>query len=98
MFPLRPSTAFTALLDVAEAMLAPEPTDGAPHALPEGWTACAGAHATRPHPHRRPLARRTSRRPGPPAAVQPCLSPVERAAAQAIYTGSTAADLTATGR
>ncbi|HZV73533.1 MAG TPA: hypothetical protein VFF79_07440 [Conexibacter sp.] len=98
MFPFRPSTAVTALLDAAEAMLAPEPTAGAPETLQQGRSGCAGTHANRPHPHRRPLVRNTSRRPGPPAAVQLCLSPVARAGAQPTHAGSTAADVAATGR
>jgi hypothetical protein len=62
MFPPRTQAAFSALLDVADALLAPQPEREAP--------------AVAEHPHRRPLASRAQRRVAPPRPMQPCLSPV----------------------
>jgi hypothetical protein len=104
MFPSRSHRALQALLEVADAMLAPTPSSGAgtvaSRTSAEPVAADAPAErrppaerrtghpaAAHPHPHRRPLHSRRSRRPAPPAARQPCLSPValpgDRAATRA---------------
>lgn len=72
MFPFRPSSAVTALLELADALLAPaDPTTALDDAVMSTPSACGA-----PHPHRRPLARTTRRRPAPLAQPQPCLTPL----------------------
>jgi hypothetical protein len=79
MFPFRPSRAATALLELAEAMLAPEAFD-----QPAGGDAStAHTHSDEGatyHPHRRGAAIERRRRPAPPTPEQSCLAPLTRAA------------------
>lgn len=79
MFPFRTPRALSALLEVADAMLAPaESREGATGDVTRPVPARreSAAHA---HPHRQPLASRRLRRPAPPRPLQPCISPVARA-------------------
>jgi len=68
MFPFRPSRAVAALLEVAEAMLAPEAFDAA-----DGDVSAA------PHPHRNAPTVDRRRRPSPPRPDHGCLTPLTRA-------------------
>ncbi len=84
MFPFRPSRAATALLELAEAMLAPQasadPTEddaSVDHALSVGHDR---AFPLASHPHRRAPAVDRCRRPAPPRPEQTCLTPLTRAA------------------
>jgi hypothetical protein len=79
MFPFRPSRAATALLELAEAVLAP---DAFEHAVDEGVeTVGAADREPRMPPHLRrsvaPADRR--RRPAPPRVEGACLTPLTRA-------------------
>jgi len=76
MFPFRPSRAATALLELAEAMLAP---DAFEHVPEEASQADAQAAAAPRHPHRRTPAIERHRRPAPPKPEQACLTPLTRA-------------------
>lgn len=75
MFPFRPSRAATALLELAEAMLAPDAFESAP--------ADAGAEgepsADQHHPHRRAPELDLRRRPAPRRPEQACVTPLTRA-------------------
>jgi len=79
MFPFRPSRAAQALLELADAMLAPQPADPAVDDV-TGSTCSAPSACAAPHPHRRPVAIDRRRRPGSPSRPQPCLAPLTRAA------------------
>jgi hypothetical protein len=72
MFPFRPSNVAAGLLEIADALLTPM----APSSCADGAGAGAAPSCRPPHPHRRPLARRTRRRPAPLAQPQPCLTPL----------------------
>jgi hypothetical protein len=84
MFPPRPSRVATALLELAEAMLAPEASERpAEDALLAGLDRSGDAgrtSRTHAHPHRRTATVDRSRRPTPPRPEQACLAPVTRAA------------------
>jgi hypothetical protein len=71
MFPFRPSAAATALLELADAVLAPAQQIEA--AVPLASTPCRPAH-----PHQRTVSRRLRRRPASAAPAQPCLTPLAR--------------------
>ncbi|MGN6187326.1 MAG: hypothetical protein ACTHOE_00360 [Conexibacter sp.] len=73
MFPFRPSRAATALLELAEAMLAPDTFE-----RPSDEEASTGEATV--HPHRRAAAVDRRRRPAPPRPDQTCLAPITRAA------------------
>jgi hypothetical protein len=76
MFPFRPSRAATALLELAEAMLAP---DAFEHTPAEASPVEARTSEAQRHPHRRPPAVERRRRPAPPTPEQACLTPLTRA-------------------
>jgi hypothetical protein len=76
MFPFRPSRAAVALLELAEAMLAPDAFER----LPGETVQVDGHEADGPrHPHRRSPAIERHRRPAPPKPDQACLTPLTRA-------------------
>jgi hypothetical protein len=84
MFPLRPSRAAAALLELADALLAPVPATDPPAAPPatlerEPWSP-ASELAAGAHPHRRALTTRRQRRLAPTKQPQPCLTPLTAAA------------------
>lgn len=76
MFPFRPSRAATALLELAEAMLAPEA-----FAQPAGKDAPLAREDTADatHPHRRAATIERRRRLAPPQPQQACVAPLTRA-------------------
>jgi hypothetical protein len=76
MFPFRPSRAAAALLELAEAMLAPDAFEAR-----SGETAESDPREadTSGHPHRRNAAIERRRRPEPPKPQQACLTPLTRA-------------------
>jgi hypothetical protein len=76
MFPFRPSRAAAALLELAEAMLAPEAFERSP----DEAVAADERHAeTARHPHRRTAAIERRRRPAPQQPEQACVAPLTRA-------------------
>ncbi|HEX7290716.1 MAG TPA: hypothetical protein VF250_06250 [Conexibacter sp.] len=77
MFPFRPSRAATALLELAEAMLAPKAFDR-PHDDPSRARERVD-EATPRRPHRRGAAIERRRRPAPPQPEQACVAPLTRA-------------------
>jgi len=92
MFPFRPSRTAAALLELAEAMLAPEAfepvsADELDHAVLRNGEIATGeaaqtAERSRPatrHPHRRAAAIDRRRRPSPQQPELTCLTPVARA-------------------
>jgi hypothetical protein len=81
MFPFRPSRAATALLELAEAMLAPDAFEAASnHGAPADVATTSQPAPDAPHPHRRRPAVDRRRRPAPPKHEQACLTPLTRAA------------------
>jgi hypothetical protein len=80
MFPFRPSRAATALLEVAEAMLAPDAIEPTRDGDPADRAARERDTTPATHPHRRSAAIDRSRRPAPPQPAQRCLTPLTRAA------------------
>ncbi|HEU4702285.1 MAG TPA: hypothetical protein VFS37_07355 [Conexibacter sp.] len=81
MFPFRPSRAAVALLELAEAMLAPEPYEQ-PTGEDPSATGEHGADGSQ-HPHRRGATIERRRRPGPSQPEQTCLAPLTRAGRRA---------------
>lgn len=86
MFPSRASRAFTALLEVADALLAPAPDEcREPHAYSD-----AAAETSNQHPHARRAAVSYARRPAPEPPASTCLTvlvpatPAARRAAQRV--------------
>jgi hypothetical protein len=77
MFPFRPLRAATALLELAEAMLAPDAFG--PERKDDRPAGHDGLDAMR-HPHRRGAAIDRRRRPAPPQPEQSCVMPLTRAA------------------
>jgi len=75
MFPFRPSRAATALLELAEAMLAPDAFEASAEAVD-----AEDRQVDAPHPHRRAPAIERRRRPAPPKPEQARLAPLARAA------------------
>jgi hypothetical protein len=77
MFPFRTSRVATALLEVAEAMLAPDAFE-----RPPGDDHSADDHAAKAqrHPHRRSAVIEHRRRLAPPKPEQACAAPFTRAA------------------
>jgi hypothetical protein len=75
MFPFRPSRAAAALLELADAMLAPQAPQQPGHGDDE---ADLGAYRLATHPHRRAAAIERRRRPAPARPLQPCVSAVGR--------------------
>jgi hypothetical protein len=75
MFPFRPSRAAAALLELADALLAPQEAFEAPRGDDDGSVAARAAT----HPHRRAPSIERRRRPAPPRPVQPCIAPTPRA-------------------
>jgi hypothetical protein len=78
MFSFRPSRTAAALLELADAMLAPQgPASSARSDESLGGDDVPGAAA---HPHRRAVTIERRRRPAPPRQTQPCIAPVSRTA------------------
>jgi hypothetical protein len=77
MFPSRPSRAATALLELAEAILAPETFERPLADAPEPATPPDREPRA---PHRRQAAIERQRRPAPPKREQTCVAPLTRAA------------------
>lgn len=80
MFPFRPSHAAAALLELADAMLAPLPPSTAHSGAPDGQDATGAAPCAASHPHRQAVAIERRRRPATPVRPQLCLMPLTRAA------------------
>lgn len=78
MFPFRPSRAAAALLELADAMLAPQ---GFATSDCGDESPCADdASRAAAHPHRRAARIDRRRRPAPLRHAQPCIAPVSRTA------------------
>ena len=83
MFPFGTSRAAAALLELAEAMLAPAPQAAAEPGADAAERHSAAEPCPRPHPHRRSVAIQRRRRPAEPPRPQPCLTPLTRPAGTA---------------
>jgi hypothetical protein len=77
MFPFSPSRTAAALLELADAMLAPNAFEPA---IPASDLRTDSKHHSAPHPHRRAATLERHRRPAPPTPEQACLTPLTRAA------------------
>lgn len=80
MFPFRSSRAANALLELAEALLAPLPLSSEPADEADRQTDTSSEPCAIPHPHRRTVAIERRRRPAAPVRLQPCVTPLTRAA------------------